>query len=403
LDVLSSTQLQAFTSNELNALTTSQFGTLSTSQISVLTTTQISNLSTTQIQNGITTSQIAGLSTNQLLSLTTTQFVSLSTSQLTVMSSTQMNAYTDADMTAVQTYATSDIAILSASPIVLDLKGTGLSTISMANGVNFDLLNNGQVEKTGWISEGEGLLMMRSDNNTSLTDGGQLFGQGTTLANGEKALNGYQALAELDTNHDGVINAEDTAFNKLGVWVDTGNSNGIATGQFETLDQLGITQLNLNAQASTQVNNGNLVGLVSSFQTASGATNTMADVWFMDKVIPGASSTVITSPTSPNLSSGVLGANVSGLANAISSFNQGISSPISTTIPLNTGPTSTAPTGVFSPNILSTLTALSQFNANGQLLGSNTTSANQVASALNTTGSVTATPTLAIPTTKKSS
>jgi len=269
--------------------------------------------------------------------------------------------------------------------------------------VNFDLLNNGQTEKTGWIAEGEGLLMLESNNNTTLHNGGQLFGQGTTLANGQKAVDGYQALSALDSNKDGVIDAQDAAYNHLGVWVDTGNQNGTATGQFESLSQLGITQLDLNAQSSTQVDNGNLLGLVSSFKTASGATGAMADVWFTAQVNPGASSTVITSPKSSSLNSGVLGSNVSGLANAISSFNQGISSPISATIPLNTGPTSTAPTGVFSPNILSTLTALSQFNANGQLLGSNTTTANQVASALNTTGNVTATPTLAIPTTKKSS
>jgi hypothetical protein len=297
--------------------------------------------------------------------------------------------------------ATADIGVLGYSPIVLDLTGKGISAVGMENGVNFDLLNNGQTEKTGWIAEGEGLLMLESNNNTTLENGGQLFGQGTTLANGQKAVDGYQALSALDSNKDGVIDAQDSAYNQLGVWVDTGNQNGTATGQFELLSQLGITQLDLNAQSSTQVDNGNLLGLVSSFKTASGATGEMADVWFTAQVNPGASSTVITSPKSSSLNSGVLGANVSGLANAISSFNQGISSPISTTIPLNTGPTSTAPTGVFSPNILNTLTALSQFNANGQLLGSNTTTANQVASALNTTGNVTATPILAIPTTKK--
>jgi hypothetical protein len=287
----------------------------------------------------------------------------------------------------------------------LDLTGKGISTVNKINGVNFDLLGNGQTEKTGWISEGQGLLMLDTNNNSKLDNGAELFGQGSTLSNGLKAETGYQALSELDTNHDGVINSQDTAFNQLRVWVDTGNANGSATGQIETLSQLGITQLNLNAQASTQYNNGNLVGLVSSYQTDTGKTGAMADVWFTAQASPNTNSTVMSDIPAAGLSSGSLSINVNDLANAISSFNQGTQSPISTTIPLNTGSTSTAPLGIFSSNALSTLTALSQFNANGQSVVSNTpTSANQVSAMLNSTGmAVTSDTNLFVANTKKSS
>jgi hypothetical protein len=134
-------------------------------------------------------------------------------------------------------------------------------------------------------------------------------------------------LAELDTNGDSVINAQDTQFNELKVWVDTGNSNGSATGVLESLDQLGITQLNLNAKASTQTNNGNLVSLISSYQTTSGMTGTMADVWFATQTTPGLSSTVST--THANLSVGALSQNQAPTLLAMRQFNAN-GQPVST-------------------------------------------------------------------------
>jgi len=271
--------------------------------------------------------------------------------------------------------------------------------------VTFDLLDNGKLLNTGWVAQGEGLLMLDNNNLGSLESGAQLFGEGTTLANGQKAVNGYQALSELDTNLAGVINAPDTQFGNLKVWVDTGNSNGTATGVIESLAQLGITQLNLNAQTSSQVNNGNLVGLVSSFNTASGSTRTMADVWFATQQANSGtrSSVITTTPTS--LASGSLSNNVSGLANAISGFNQGVSLPISTSVSLNSGASATAPTGVLSASMASTLTAMSQFNANGQILGSMSGEGIQVPITLNTnTIAVSNTSvSLALPTNKKTS
>jgi len=139
------------------------------------------------------------------------------------------------------------------------------------------------------------------------------------------------------------------------------------------------------------------VGLVSSFQTASGTTGTMADVWFAAQVLPGGATSTVT--TSANLSSGALSNSVSGLANAISSFNQGVSSPLSTTVSLDTGGASSAATGVLSANLASTLNAMSQFNANGQALGVVSSSSTlQVPISLNTSGVNSTSPsTLAVP------
>jgi hypothetical protein len=58
-----------------------------------------------------------------------------------------------------------------------------------------------------------------------------------------------------------------------------------------TLDGWGIASISTQAFASTQVNNGNVLGLVSSYQTADGQTHQAADVWFgaaLEDVVPSA-------------------------------------------------------------------------------------------------------------------
>ena len=348
----------------------------------------------------LTSSQLNALGTSQLIAFTTSQFIALATSNFSALTSTAVGAFTStqvAAMTSTQLGAisTSQTGLLHLTPIVLDLIGKGIQTTSINNGVNFDLLGNGQIEKTGWIEEGEGLLMFNPNGASSLNDGSQLFGQGTNLVNGKKAVDGYEALSALDTNQDGVINSQDAAFNQLGVWIDTGNSNGSATGSFESLSQLGITQLNLNAKASTEVNNGNHIGLISSFETASGATGQMADVWFTAQVAPGASSTVTTSSMS---------ANVSGLASALNSFNQNAGVSLSTSVNQNLSGFSTAPTGLLSARSISSLSALSQFNSNGQPISATSASSAPISVTLNTSGIIpNGSATLAVPNLKKSS
>jgi hypothetical protein len=113
-----------------------------------------------------------------------------------------------------------------------------------------------------------------------INSGAELFGSATTLANGQKAEDGYTALNQLDSNLDGVINSQDAAFGDLRVWVDA-NSDGITEqGELKTLTQLNISQLSLAVTTDASLNNGNVVGLNSSYQTTDGASHAAADVWF---------------------------------------------------------------------------------------------------------------------------
>ena len=51
----------------------------------------------------------------------------------------------------------------------------------------------------------------------------------------------------------------------------------------KSLDQLGITSISVQAQAADGKQNGNLIGLTSTFTTADGSSHASADVWFQAK------------------------------------------------------------------------------------------------------------------------
>jgi hypothetical protein len=262
---------------------------LSTAKIAALTTAQIASLTTAQMQ-GLTTNQMVGLSTVQAAALKSSQVAALSTMQFAAMETADLAAL---NLTALKGVKVTQISALEKpqlialtmaagfqTPIVLDLNGDGVSTQSINAGVRFDLLAQGQAVNTGWVSSTDGLLARDLNHDGVINSGAELFGSSTVMANGQKAQNGYQALSELDSNRDGVVNSQDLGFNDLRVWVDS-NSDGITDqGELKTLADLKISQLSLTTTNDISQSNGNLRGLNSSYQSTDGATHDAADVWF---------------------------------------------------------------------------------------------------------------------------
>jgi hypothetical protein len=204
--------------------------------------------------------------------------------------------------------------------------------------VQFDLHADGQKVQTGWASSTDGLLTLDRNHDGKVNDGSELFGSSTTLSNGEKATDGYEALRDLDSSGDNSITNADAQWADLKVWVDQ-NSDGISEdGEMISLDSLGITKLDLNAQTTSVDSNGNVIGLTSSYQTNDGTSHDMADVWFVaDKP--------------QNLQN-----QVSDLTQAMSSYSAGDSTDSSTTNPL-TDPQVQSVAGIVS--------TLNQYDANG--------------------------------------
>ncbi|MEZ5739769.1 MAG: hypothetical protein R3E68_10135 [Burkholderiaceae bacterium] len=83
----------------------------------------------------------------------------------------------------------------------------------------------------------------------------------------------------------------------MAVWVD-GNQDGITdAGELRSLDDLGIVSLDLGATATTVMDHGNLVGLVSTYTTEDGAEHQMADVWMAkDRSVAGIPTDLLVDP-----------------------------------------------------------------------------------------------------------
>ncbi|PKN65792.1 MAG: hypothetical protein CVU54_18505 [Deltaproteobacteria bacterium HGW-Deltaproteobacteria-12] len=140
-------------------------------------------------------------------------------------------------------------------PLILDLDGDGLETVTSADGAFFDHDGNGFAERTGWVSGDDGLLVRDINNDGIINNGGELFGDQTLLSNGQKAAGSFQALADLDINSDGKIDANDSAFAQLKVWQDIDGDGYSTADELKTLSELGITALN-TGYTSTNISDG---------------------------------------------------------------------------------------------------------------------------------------------------
>jgi hypothetical protein len=68
------------------------------------------------------------------------------------------------------------------SPLILDLDGDGIETVSVSNGgVFFDVDKDGLRERTGWVGADDGLLALDRNNNGRIDSMTELFGYGETL------------------------------------------------------------------------------------------------------------------------------------------------------------------------------------------------------------------------------
>ena len=166
-------------------------------------------------------------------------------------------------------------------PIALDLNGNGIETLAANghDGAMFDHERSGIRTATGWVHSNDGLLVHDRDGDGKITDGGEIFGDNTPLKNGQTAAHGFAALAELDDNGDGKVDAADKTFSKLGVWRDL-NHNGISEeGEIFALKDLRIKSLNLGyTQADKDLGDGNTLAEIGSYTDEDGNEHIMGDL-----------------------------------------------------------------------------------------------------------------------------
>lgn len=110
----------------------------------------------------------------------------------------------------------------------------------------FDIDGIGGCITTDWPTPTTPWLALDVNKDGVIDSGRELFGSGTRLANAQRASNGFLALAELDSNHDGQINAMDERFSELVVWSDFNNDKYGTGEEMESLSMRKIVSIDLS-------------------------------------------------------------------------------------------------------------------------------------------------------------
>jgi len=167
------------------------------------------------------------------------------------------------------------------SPLILDLDGDGVETLSIDENTKFDLDGKGVKDKVGWVGSDDGLLVRDINNDGVINDGSELFGEHTVKQDGSLAVDGFDALRDLDSNNDGVFDRADNAFEEIKIWQDV-NSDGVSqASELYSLLDAGVESISLQSQSVSEHNEGNWTGLRSSWKDSAGETHDIDDVWFV--------------------------------------------------------------------------------------------------------------------------
>ena len=166
-------------------------------------------------------------------------------------------------------------------PLALDLDGNGIRTVAanQFSGSLFDHDGDGIRTASGWVGKEDGLLVYDRNGDGIINNGSELFGDATRLKNGGTAEHGFAALADLDDNGDGKIDAADKAFSSLRVWRDL-NQDGISQeGELLTLEQAKVRSLSTSFRNTNRsLGNGNTLAQEGNYTTTDGQTRQMGDL-----------------------------------------------------------------------------------------------------------------------------
>ncbi|MEJ8849674.1 hypothetical protein [Variovorax rhizosphaerae] len=166
-------------------------------------------------------------------------------------------------------------------PLVLDLDGNGITT----SGINpnapilFDQDGDGTKTATGWIASGEAIVVRDLNGNGTIDSGRELFGDNTILTHGARAgqtaANGFEALADLDADANGVADGKfdghDVAFSSVKLWKDL-NQDGVSqANELLSFADLGVASINVAGTGSNvNLGGGNTQTFSGSFTKADG-------------------------------------------------------------------------------------------------------------------------------------
>ena len=143
--------------------------------------------------------------------------------------------------------------------------------------VSFDINADGRADQlANTLDRNDYLLAMDRNQNGKIDDATELFGNYSGPTS-HKALyqNGFEALAILDSNHDGAIDAKDANFKDLKLWQ-------MGSVKMLSLSQKDVVSIPVayKKTAKTDFASGNSVLQAGTFKTASGKSLPIVDLWY---------------------------------------------------------------------------------------------------------------------------
>ena len=165
-------------------------------------------------------------------------------------------------------------------PLVFDLDGDGITTVSLEeSNAFFDLDNNGFAEKTSWVGAKEGLLAYDKNGDGIINGGNELFGDRTLMKDGKTlASSGFVALAEYDDNKDSKIDSNDVIYALLRIWQDSDGDGIASAGELRRLVDLGIVSIGLSYSNTGVTDSANNIQVrTGTFTLADGSSRTVGE------------------------------------------------------------------------------------------------------------------------------
>ncbi|TQV85062.1 calcium-binding protein [Aliikangiella coralliicola] len=165
-------------------------------------------------------------------------------------------------------------------PLILDRDGDGVETVSVDQGVLFDHTSDGLKQGTGWVSADDALLVRDINQNGTIDSGREIFGDNTLLPDGTLAKNGFEALAALDSNNDGLIDQNDDDFASLQLWQDANLDGLTQIGELSSLASANVSSINVSdaVQSTDITQNGNRIAFTSYYTATDGSIHDIGAV-----------------------------------------------------------------------------------------------------------------------------
>ena len=152
------------------------------------------------------------------------------------------------------------------TPLVLAFDGEAPTFVSPVAAAAFDVTGAGACESPEWPTAATPWLALDRDRSGTIDGGHELFGNGTRVAAGGRARNGFEALADLDADGDRRITPADPAWAELVVWADHDGDRRSTAWELVSVEAMGLVAIELDyALAPACDGRGNCAGERAAF------------------------------------------------------------------------------------------------------------------------------------------